>query len=144
MILQSSSSHPAGGSPRYIDQGYIEFKQVIGTGAYGVVYLAIDRRYPDHPYRAVKALRRNGLDSRQKQFQRREITLHQLSSTHPSIVTMDRLVEEEDYTYVVMDFGEDGDLFAMICERQRVCPITSFPRVLLYPPLIFPHCLCAN
>jgi hypothetical protein len=33
---------------------------------------------------------------------------------------MDRLVEEGDYLYVVMDFGEDGDLFAMITDRQRV------------------------
>jgi len=119
MILQSSSSHPAGGSPRYIDEGYLELNRVIGTGAYGCVYLATDGRYPDQPYRAVKALRRHGLDTRQRQFQRREITLHQLASNHPSIVAMDRMVEDGDHTYVVMDYGEDGDLFAMICERQR-------------------------
>lgn len=116
----SSSAHLAAGSPRFIDNGDIELISIIGTGAYGVVYLAIDSRYGTPAYRAVKCLRRNGLDSRQRHFQRREIALHRLASAHPSIITMDRLIEEGDYLYVVMDYGEEGDLFAMITDRQRV------------------------
>lgn len=129
--MEASSSHPAGGSPRYIDDGYLELTQVIGTGAYGCVWLAIDGRYPHLPWRAVKALRRHGLDARQRQFQRREITLHHLASNHSSIITMDRIVEEGDHIYVVMDYGEDGDLFAMICDRQRVSQRQSFPDAAL-------------
>ncbi|EKD04987.1 ran1-like protein kinase [Trichosporon asahii var. asahii CBS 8904] len=33
---------------------------------------------------------------------------------------MDRLIEEPDCVYVVMDYGEEGDLFAMITKKQRI------------------------
>ncbi|WVW78972.1 hypothetical protein I302_100935 [Kwoniella bestiolae CBS 10118] len=115
----SSSTHPAGGLPKVIDNGCLELTQVVGTGAYGVVYLAIDYKYSQPLWRAVKCLRRHGLDSRQKHFQRREIALHRLASAHPSIIAMDRMIEEGDSVYVVMEFGEEGDLFAMITDKQR-------------------------
>ncbi|WWC87376.1 uncharacterized protein L201_002265 [Kwoniella dendrophila CBS 6074] len=115
----SSSTHPAGGLPRVIDNGCLELTSVIGTGAYGVVYLGIDYKYAQPLWRAVKCLRRHGLDSRQKHFQRREIALHRLASAHPSIIAMDRMIEEGDNVYVVMEFGEEGDLFAMITDKQR-------------------------
>ena len=114
-------------SPRFIDDGNIELVSVIGTGAYGVVHLAIDSRYGQPEYRAVKSLRRSGLDTRQRHFQRREIALHRLASAHPSIVTMHRLIEEDEFLYVVMDYGEEGDLFAMITERQRVSATGDTP-----------------
>jgi serine/threonine protein kinase len=118
----SYSSSPATQHPRYIDNGNLELVSVIGTGAYGVVYLAIDLHpsLPQPVYRAVKCLRRNGLDARQKHFQRREIALHRLASSHASIVSMDRIIEEAEQIYVVMDYGEEGDLFGMITDRQRV------------------------
>lgn len=33
---------------------------------------------------------------------------------------MDRIIEDGDFLYVVMDYGEEGDLFAMITDKQRV------------------------
>lgn len=107
-------------APRFIDNGFLELRSIIGTGAYGVVYLAIDSRYSQPVYRAVKCLRRNGLDPRQRHFQLREIALHRLACAHKSIITMDRLIEEGDHIYVVMDYGEEGDLFSMITDQQRV------------------------
>lgn len=104
--------------PRFIDNGHIELCSEIGRGAYGVVFLAIDSKYGAPVYRAVKCLKRVH-DERQRHFQRREIALHRLASSHSSIVAMDRLIEEGNFTYVVMDFGEGGDLFSMITERQR-------------------------
>lgn len=118
------ATHPAAGSPRYIDDGYVELVSVIGTGAYGVVYLALDSRYcqldGSPSLRAVKCMRRYGLDERQRHFQRREIALHRLASGHPSIITMNRLLEEGNWIYMVMDYGDEGDLFAMITDKQRV------------------------
>jgi hypothetical protein len=112
----------------FIDGGNIELISVIGTGAYGVVYLGIDTKYGCPIYRAVKCLQRNGLDPRQRHFQRREIALHGLASHHPSIVTMDRLIEEGEYLYVIMEYGDEGDLFGMITDRQRVsCSTGNFP-----------------
>ena len=103
-----------------LDNGRLEFLSVLGQGAYGVVYLAVDLHAPTPVYLAVKCLLRTGLDSRQRHFQRREIALHQLASRHPNVVTLHKVIEEGDYAFVIMDFCDDGDLFGMITERQRV------------------------
>lgn len=105
--------------PSVIDNGYVQLVSVIGNGAYGVVYYAIDHRYGIPIKRAVKQLRRTNVDERQLRFQLREINLHRRASSHPSIIHMDRLVEEHDCVYVIMDYGDEGDLFAMITEKQR-------------------------
>ncbi|KIO15893.1 hypothetical protein M407DRAFT_86672, partial [Tulasnella calospora MUT 4182] len=103
-----------------IDGGRIELLSVLGSGAYGVVYLAVDTNSPpEQPtWYAVKCLTKEGLDSRQRKFQRREIALHQLASAHPSIVTMHRVLEDADWIFVVLDFCPDGDLFTAITEKQ--------------------------
>ena len=71
-------------------------------------------------YRAIKCLPRHGLDARQRHFQRREIALHRMACAHPSIVSLDKVIEDEEHIFVIMDYGEDGDLFAMITDKQRV------------------------
>ncbi|KLT46137.1 kinase-like protein, partial [Cutaneotrichosporon oleaginosum] len=106
--------------PRTIDEGRVHLLNVIGNGAYGVVFYAIDYRYePKGVKRAVKQLRRHNIDDRQRRFQQREIALHWTARDHPSIINMDRLVTEDDGIYVVMDYGDEGDLFAMITEKHR-------------------------
>jgi serine/threonine protein kinase len=106
-----------------IDSARLELVSILGYGAYGVVYRAVDvsRGYRSSRARqyAVKCLTTSGLDSRQRQFQRRELALHQLASEHPHVVAMRRIVEEGDSIYVIMDYCENGDLFGMITERQR-------------------------
>ncbi|TXT13417.1 hypothetical protein VHUM_00784 [Vanrija humicola] len=116
MTVSSCSTHP---HPRFIDNGYVQLVSVIGNGAYGVVFYALDYRYGRPIKRAVKQLRRHGIDDRQRRFQLREIALHRRASRHPSIINMDRLIEEPEAVYVVMDYGDEGDLFAMITEKQR-------------------------
>jgi len=106
-----------------IDCQRLELVSILGYGAYGVVYRAVDvssgyRSSRSRQY-AVKCLNTSGLDARQRQFQRRELALHQLASEHPNVVAMHRIVEEGDLIYVIMDYCEDGDLFGMITERQR-------------------------
>lgn len=105
---------------RCIDGGRLEFVSILGSGAYGVVYLALDKTSPpDQPtWYAVKCLTKDGLDARQRKFQRREIALHQLASAHPGVVTLHRVLEESEWIFVVLDFCPDGDLFAMITEQQ--------------------------
>jgi serine/threonine protein kinase len=114
-----------------IDGGRLEFVNVLGLGAYGVVYLARDRRHassrlsPDDPYAghgplfAVKCLNTAGLDARQRLFQHREINLHARTSVHPNVVSLVHVVAEPDCLYVILDFCPDGDLFGMITERHR-------------------------
>ncbi|GAA6039997.1 hypothetical protein JCM8097_002659 [Rhodosporidiobolus ruineniae] len=112
---------------------HLEFVSILGLGAYGVVYLARDIAAQPLPYPAslahpnlgnlplyaVKCLNKVGLDSRQRNFQRREIALHGLASRHPNVVTLHNVIEEETCIYVVLEFCEEGDLFGMITERQR-------------------------
>lgn len=100
----------------------LELKGILGTGAYGVVYSAID--HITRTWYAVKALSKtnaNGepLDRRQREFQSREIQLHYAASAHPNIVSMLKIVDDPDCTYVVLEYCPEGDLFSNITERGR-------------------------
>jgi serine/threonine protein kinase len=95
---------------------------IIGTGAYGVVYLAVDIhtgvRY------AVKTLSKfnadgTPLDRRQVAFQHRELRLHYLASAHPNVVSMHKIVDDPDCIYVVLEYCPEGDLFLNITERGQ-------------------------
>ena len=94
--------------------GWLELTSVLGIGAYGVVYTAVDintrTRY------AVKALNKVGLDSRSRRFQQREIQLHIEASNHPNVVSLVRIMESADCTFVVLEFCPEGDLFSSITE----------------------------
>lgn len=132
-----------------IADGRLELVSVLGLGAYGVVYLARDLHHPAHHnkpfassssassfprslaaagggsaatgFYAVKSLSKQGLDARQRSFQRREIMLHTIASNHPSVVTLHRVIDapEDPCVYVILDYCPDGDLFSMITEHQR-------------------------
>ncbi|CCU74532.1 serine/threonine-protein kinase MARK1 (translation) [Blumeria hordei DH14] len=100
----------------------LRLEKIIGTGAYGVVYAAVDIN-SNAPY-AVKALNKTTsdgrpLDDRQRRFQIREIELHHAASVHSNVVSMYKIVDLPDCTYVVLEYCPDGDLFSNITERGR-------------------------
>jgi serine/threonine protein kinase len=100
----------------------LQLKGILGTGAYGVVYSAFD--HCTQTWYAVKALSKtnaNGepLDKRQREFQSREIQLHYAASAHPNIVSMLKIVDDPDCTYVVLEYCPEGDLFSNITEKGR-------------------------
>lgn len=95
--------------------GRLKLTGILGVGAYGVVYNAVDI-YTCTPF-AVKALAKNGLDARQKRFQQREIALHLKASVHPNVVSLMKIVETSDCTFVIMEYCPEGDLFTNITER---------------------------
>lgn len=111
-----------------LDHGRYELVSMIGTGAYGVVYAAVDNMALQRQttctlaassYVAIKCLRKMGQRTRQRHFQLREISLHQLATGHESIVTVHKIVEDAHFTYIIMDVHSGGDLFAMITDRKR-------------------------
>ncbi|OWP03228.1 hypothetical protein B2J93_2960 [Marssonina coronariae] len=100
----------------------LELKGILGTGAYGVVYSALD--HLSQAWYAVKALSKTNahgepLDKRQREFQAREIQLHYAASAHPNIVSMLKIVDDPDCTYVVLEYCPEGDLFSNITEGGR-------------------------
>jgi serine/threonine protein kinase len=107
----------------YLDPGHrLQFQRVLGSGAYGIVHLAKDISTGIHY--AVKALNKvmpNGLplDLRQQQFQQTEMRLHYQVSAHPNIVSLLRIMDTREHTYVIMEYCPEGDLFSNITERGR-------------------------
>jgi len=97
--------------------GRLELVSILGTGAYGVVYQAVD--ILTNIYYAVKALPKAGLDPRQRRFQRREIALHHQAGQHPNVVSLHRILDSPDCTFVVLEYCPEGDLFANITEQGR-------------------------
>lgn len=95
--------------------GWLELTSILGIGAYGVVYTAVDI-HTNIPY-AVKALTKIGLDSRQRRFQQREIRLHHQASQHPNVVSLVRILDGLDCTFVVIEYCPEGDLFGNITEK---------------------------
>ncbi|KAI9844758.1 MAG: hypothetical protein M1837_005291 [Sclerophora amabilis] len=93
----------------------LELTGVLGVGAYGVVYTAVDI-HTNIPY-AVKALDKNGLDPRQRKFQQREIQLHHHASHHPNVISLVKILDDVDCTFCVLEFCPEGDLFSNITER---------------------------
>lgn len=93
----------------------LELTDILGVGAYGVVYTAIDIH--TNVLYAVKALNKTGLDPRQRKFQHREIQLHHQASHHPNVVSLVKIMDSVDTTFVVIEFCPDGDLFSNITER---------------------------
>lgn len=95
--------------------GCIQLTEVLGVGAYGVVYRAFDMR--TGVQYAVKALNKVGLEPRQRTFQEREIQLHHQVSQHPNVVSLVKVLDSADCTFVVMEFCPEGDLFSRITEQ---------------------------
>ena len=96
--------------------GWLELTSIIGVGAYGVVYAAVDIN--TNVCYAVKALTKIGLDARARAFQQREIQLHHEASLHPSIVSLVKILDSPDCTFVVLEYCPEGDLFASITEKK--------------------------
>ncbi|KAK5125804.1 hypothetical protein LTR85_012080 [Meristemomyces frigidus] len=95
--------------------GYIQLTGILGIGAYGTVYKAQD--VETNVEYAVKALNKASLDPRQQEYQDREIQLHFQASRHDSIVSMVKILDSPDCTFVVLEYCPEGDLFAKITEE---------------------------
>ncbi|KAG7094790.1 hypothetical protein E1B28_005605 [Marasmius oreades] len=117
--MSTTSSHPPLGT--LIDDDSLELVEILGVGGYGVVYRAEDVCSPSSPSYAVKCLPHNHSTQplRQRQAHMREIALHQIAGAHPNVVTLHRVVEDYNYTYIIMDYAPDHDLFSQILHRSR-------------------------
>ncbi|KAF8068706.1 kinase-like domain-containing protein [Lyophyllum atratum] len=114
----SSDVHPPVGT--LIDGDSLELVEVLGVGGYGVVYRAMETRSHTPKSYAVKCLVSQAHQTaRQRQIHIREIALHQIASSHPGVVTLHRVVEDYNRTYIIMDYAPDHDLFTQILHSCR-------------------------
>ncbi|KAL6301705.1 kinase-like domain-containing protein [Sparassis latifolia] len=103
-----------------IDNSTLELVEILGYGGYGVVSCAVDIFSPDTSQgvpKMIKIEERNA--ERQRQLHLRKMMLHQLAFTHPNVITLHRVIEDFNYTYLVMDYCPDGDLFTQILHNPQ-------------------------
>jgi serine/threonine protein kinase len=114
-LMTPTFGHPPIGA--FIDRKSLELVEILGTGGYGVVYRAVEVRSRKPRSYAVKCLPGIRESGTRRQLHMREIALHQLASAHPAIITLHRVVRENNLTFLVMDYAPDGDLFGQILQE---------------------------
>ncbi|KAF7296900.1 Protein kinase domain-containing protein [Mycena indigotica] len=92
---------------------------VLGTGAFGKVYKAIDLDSPaDCPtFYAVKCLRLQPVGSHQRQQQEQEIRYHLAVAEDPRVVSLHRYFTSGEYLFVVLDYAETDVLEVLANEK---------------------------
>lgn len=97
----------------------LRLMKILGSGAYGVVYLGHDLSTPSkHPrYYAVKVLLRQPEGSKMASFLEQEISFLKRLGDHPHVVKLHEVIEEEHYVYLVMDYYSGGDMFTAIMDN---------------------------
>jgi serine/threonine protein kinase len=87
---------------------------VLGKGAYGQVYLG--RHEKENKLYAIKSL--NHAEKNNRALERIEIGLHSRVAGHANIIQLKKVVRDENWTHIVMEYGAEGDLFTAITERD--------------------------
>lgn len=106
---------------RVLDNGRYHLTRLLGKGAFGAVYRAVDLQASatndPSPHRAIKILRKRGASPARARTITREFQLHRSMASHPNIVTLHRAFEDKEFVYLVLDYCEGGTLFHQICNE---------------------------
>ncbi|EIW55646.1 Pkinase-domain-containing protein [Trametes versicolor FP-101664 SS1] len=110
-----------------IDDGRLLLTEVLGEGAYGVVFHGVTIAKPGDPSSssgdfvskefAVKIMEKADPKSRRWRYQQREVAAHLVVEDHPNIVSIHGAYECDYFIYIVLDFCAGGDLFNPMMER---------------------------
>ncbi|KAI8986904.1 Pkinase-domain-containing protein [Trametes punicea] len=112
---------------RTINNGQLRLVEVLGEGAYGVVFRAIDETsptssaYPEPKQFAVKIMEKADPRTRRWRYQQREIAAHLAVADHPNIVSIHDVFECQFFIYIVLDYCAGGDLFNPMIENLVYC-----------------------
>ncbi|KAJ7469958.1 kinase-like domain-containing protein, partial [Mycena galericulata] len=117
----SASSYLPDLTGEFIDDGSLELLSLLGSGAYGRVYKALDTTSPpdDLEYYAVKCMPRYEPDSRGAQIQENELMTHRMITGHPRVISYYRQFETDEFVFVVLELCTGGDFFTAMVDEQR-------------------------
>ncbi|KAJ7078567.1 kinase-like domain-containing protein [Mycena belliarum] len=103
-----------------IDGGTLKIVCLLGAGAYGKVYKALDTASaPDAPiYYAVKCMPRHEPGSREAKMQEQELRLHRMVGGHPRVITFHRQFATHAFVFAVLDLSPGGDFFDALVGRR--------------------------
>ncbi|KAI9478629.1 MAG: kinase-like domain-containing protein [Benjaminiella poitrasii] len=88
--------------------------KILGKGAYGQIFLG---QHQDTSLYAIKSLLHS---NKNVLLERMEIGLHARITAHPNIIQLKRAIRDSQrgWTYIVLEYGPEGDLFSAITERN--------------------------
>ena len=93
-----------------LDNGRYKFTRVLGSGTSGTVFLADDQATDSPIQVAIKCIRKAQKNTEEEVWQMQAIRFHTAMSTHRNIVTLQRVFNEGDYIFLVMDYYRRGNL----------------------------------
>ena len=108
-----------------IDNGRLRLVKVIGEGAHGVVYRAIEEfsagssTSPEPKEYAVKVQLKADDSSREGQSQAREIVTHKIATGHPNVLPLQQVIEDDWFVFIITDYCPGGDLFHVMIEQAK-------------------------
>jgi len=112
-----------------VSGAHIQILDVLGEGAYAVVYLVKNLR--TNKKHALKCLSKRGLSWEQLQLQREEALLHKGLGKHVNIVHLEHYFENKDWLFLVLEYCPGRDLFCWISERRDQVDADGSPRPAL-------------
>ncbi|ORE05983.1 kinase-like protein [Rhizopus microsporus var. microsporus] len=99
---------------KVIDEEY-QLLELLGHGAYGCLFLGQSLR--DNSYVAIKILLKSR-DLQQLQLQQLEMDI-QSQLKHPHLLALHRVIQDQDYIYMIMELCDQGDLFDFVIKDQE-------------------------
>jgi serine/threonine protein kinase len=103
-----------------IDGGNLELLCLLGSGAYGKVYKALDTTSPPHDlaYYAVKCMPNYEAGTRDAEIQENELLIHRMVSDHPRVITFHDHFFTDEFVFVVLELCTGGDFFNAMVDRE--------------------------